>query len=551
MANAPTRHPYWDAALYPLILPFFIVFNFFQGGVFLFDTSSILKALVVLYGGLLLGTGFFFLWFRQIEKALCVTGVLLLAFFSRGFLVEGLLAIDNILSPSSIRILSWAGYIAIFMASPWVLFVLYKRNPQLNRYLNLAVLLMTMVPLVTIIQSYPSAESRNSEAFTTLSNQGPAPTPKHQPNIIQIVVDAYPSALALQEVYGFDNSHFETALTELGFSVPTNPTSPYPMTILSMAAMLNMQYLPHAGSCTPGDDCDLEPTHKLNTAVRTEDAGDYFKDLASAIQSNDVKKILESFDYRWVTLSTDYPPLEITPNTLSRCNRFGMSMFEQYMYRYTALSPVSQWLVKNYSIPLMDIALVDCHDSRINHLKKMAEDERPFIAFQHIMAPHFPYDIDEQGEFQWPVTPKWDAMLNKDPSKKGQFLSAFLNKLRHTNQYLKTYLKRIIEEVPGDTLIVIHGDHGARILMGESRETTCFKEIISPLVAVYATEGIPLTIPDDINLVNFYRILFRDLFGLNTPALPSRHSYIEWKALHRHTPVTPDEFADYCPTNAA
>ncbi len=63
-----------------------------------------------------------------------------------------------------------------------------------------------------------------------------------RPDIYYIIPDGYPSDDWLKETADWDNSAFTAALEERGFTVVDHAQSNYPITIVSLASTLNMQY---------------------------------------------------------------------------------------------------------------------------------------------------------------------------------------------------------------------------------------------------------------------------------------------------------------------
>ncbi|MES1198010.1 MAG: hypothetical protein ABUL41_01910 [Chitinophagaceae bacterium] len=64
-----------------------------------------------------------------------------------------------------------------------------------------------------------------------------------KPDIYLIIADEYAGNNELKDLFNFDNSNFERALSQKGFHVITNTSSNYNYTALSMASSLNLSYL--------------------------------------------------------------------------------------------------------------------------------------------------------------------------------------------------------------------------------------------------------------------------------------------------------------------
>jgi len=68
-------------------------------------------------------------------------------------------------------------------------------------------------------------------------------TDKSPPDIYYIILDAYANERVLKTVYGFSNQSFLDRLAQRGFYIAHNSRSNYAMTLMSMSATLNMEYL--------------------------------------------------------------------------------------------------------------------------------------------------------------------------------------------------------------------------------------------------------------------------------------------------------------------
>ena len=67
--------------------------------------------------------------------------------------------------------------------------------------------------------------------------------PEVCPDIYYLVFDAYGRGDILQEFYDYDNSPFLNSLRKMGFYVASESRANYPMTALSTACTLNLEYL--------------------------------------------------------------------------------------------------------------------------------------------------------------------------------------------------------------------------------------------------------------------------------------------------------------------
>ena len=87
----------------------------------------------------------------------------------------------------------------------------------------------------------------NRNHITVDSIQNRNVTNNKHPNIYHVLLDAHSSNYALKKYYNFDNNNFYQELERKGFSIIEPSFSNYPATQMSVASMLNLEYLPATG----------------------------------------------------------------------------------------------------------------------------------------------------------------------------------------------------------------------------------------------------------------------------------------------------------------
>ncbi|MEE8444702.1 MAG: hypothetical protein V3S44_05085, partial [Alphaproteobacteria bacterium] len=147
------------------------------------------------------------------------------------------------------------------------------------------------------------------------------------------------------------------------------------------------------------------------------------------------------------------------------------------------------------------------------------------------------------------------ATKSHDPRRPASVLryrDGYINKLRFTNDEVYAYVKRILAESPDPKIIIIHGDHGGGIFMDHNDpEGSCHKERLSPLVAVYSSDGaLQRAIPEDVNLVNLYRIVFNNYFATDMALRPNESWFVTFDDPTSRTLIGPEELRKSCPIEA-
>jgi hypothetical protein len=158
-----------------------------------------------------------------------------------------------------------------------------------------------------------------------------------------------------------------------------------------------------------------------------------------------------------------------------------------------------------------------------------AQEGPPIFQFRHVLSPHPPFMLDTHGD---PVEPSDWAMgdanefLKDDPKRRELYLSGYANQVQGLNVHLLEIIDRLLKS-PRPIIIILHGDHGSGFNTSHANSRdTCLWERYSPLLAVYSSDGrLQPRIPDDVSLVNVFRIVFGTYFGSNSPLLPNRSFY--------------------------
>lgn len=210
--------------------------------------------------------------------------------------------------------------------------------------------------------------------------QAPSPAFKSAdlPDIIYIVPDRYGSAATWKKHFNHDNEPFLAALEGRGFYVARDARSNYAKTVVSLPSSMNMSY--------------LDP---LNAAMGEETTNRY--PLYRLIRENAAQRILRDAGYEYQLVGNWWGPSRRSP--YADVNYFGIDTFwsrttefEKAVMRLTPIAPIAT-----------DGALaerVECQRLK-NQLDYIAEarsqSDRPMFLFAHLIMPHDPVTMDENG----------------------------------------------------------------------------------------------------------------------------------------------------------
>lgn len=352
-----------------------------------------------------------------------------------------------------------------------------------------------------------------------------------RPSVIHIVLDGYSRADVLNYLYGYDNSDFLESLRKLGFVIANRATAPYNQTLLSMNAIFAMEYINERLSKLP-----IKTTAKqLRVALHW------------GLQNSTVLEAFRSMGYPIIVIEGIYWGVEIeNADVVISSTQTGLeiSNFETVLLRFTPINKIIQELEvteQTYTKIKFELKYAD-----FNKFKQ------PFFVYNHIIAPHPPFNINRYGVFQPSSLGIADGShRERDPQLRYKnYRTGYLEKLRFTNRAILEKVRRLQKEIPDPKIIVIHGDHGSGLFLDfESEDKTCLKERFATLVAVYSSDDkLTDAISDQINLVNLYRYIFTHAFGWEHPPLPSRNYFATWDNPENLSPISPREISTFGPT---
>ena len=312
-------------------------------------------------------------------------------------------------------------------------------------------------------------------------------------DIYYIILDGYASSSTLREVYGYDNSEFEDYLTEKGFYIANESTSNYPMSFLSMASSLNMEYINHLSDTLGLESDDRTIPHQM-------------------IENNRVIKLLKSIGYQYVHFSSGWGPTNY--NQYADLNiaisRSSWNDFQTLLIQTT----IADAFIKKFFQDVGRNRVINNFSS----LAKMHEIESKKFIFSHIVCPHPPYLFNRDGG----SVP--EAEFNMDEWGQAQ-KEYYLNQLIYVNKEVKGMIDEILSNSEIPPIIIIQADHGPRNTFIEGRYPTddMFREGMRIFNALYIPcEGASDLLYESITPVNTFRVIFNICFNMDYELLDDR-----------------------------
>ncbi len=340
-----------------------------------------------------------------------------------------------------------------------------------------------------------------------------------QPDVYLIILDAYGREDFLREVYGFDNHEFIEYLDHKGFYIADRSTPNYPQTVLSLSSLLNMQYL---------DDF----TNDLrNTNARGP--------VNALLQKSAVRYSLESVGYSFVAM----PSATLFTQMHDADKYYKMTLgdineFEGLLLSSTLANFVIDGL--DLDVPVPSYALHRRYVLySLDTLETVPPLRGPKFVFTHIMAPHPPFVLDENGD---PVQSDRPYNMGDASGFRGtseEYIAGYVGEVRYLNQRLMHVIDVILSQSAQRPIIIIQGDHGPGNYFNMAEPVNeCLRERYSMLNAYYFPDGDYNALYESITPVNSFRVVLNQYFGANLDLLEDRNYYATWLKPYVFSDVT-------------
>jgi hypothetical protein len=315
------------------------------------------------------------------------------------------------------------------------------------------------------------------------------------PDVYLIVADEYAGHDELKDVFGYDNSPFENNLKSRGFHLVPHSKSNYNFTPFSMASALNVSYLPIKDTNHTTIDIPL-----VMGLIADNDLTQFFYKQGYTVFNNSIfdlpgkpKQALSSF----LPNQTKY----ITGQTL-------LSRLERDLYYHLITDLKWKWAIQK--------GLMNNLESNTYLYKKTIETSRIQVkskfSYTHLSMPHWPYYFDEFGK-QKPL-----QELQNDKSNE-----SYISYLKYSNKKILSLVDSILKNNATPPTIFLISDHGFRLSNKPNERNYNFSNIC----AVYTTNKNYKHYPDDLSLVNLFRVFLNTQFGQQLPLLQDQTFFLK------------------------
>ncbi len=376
-----------------------------------------------------------------------------------------------------------------------------------------AVNLVTAVLLVTTFLPLVPRIVGSSDDTRPVSAADPdmgvhAATPVNR-DVFYVILDRYPRADSLEELFGQDNDAFIGFLEDQGFEVADRSIANYPKTAHSLAASLNMRYLDH-----------LADHNRVSGPFDID--GNSWQPVYEMLSDHAVGRFLKDRGYRYIHLGTWW-------------NATGSSPIADVNLRYGTSSEFSTVLVHTTPLPAVRAILGREGDGDTRSLKRnstlyqfekleqlAAEDPvRPRFVFAHLTIPHEPYVFDADGR-----------TVTREEEAERSHTDNFLGQVAYTNERMSTIVQRLLDGPDEDDPIVViqadEGPHPLRYRVEEDRfvwPEASDAELLEKfrILNAYHLPGVERPpVDEDITPVNSFRAIFETYFDADLDLLEDR-----------------------------
>lgn len=340
------------------------------------------------------------------------------------------------------------------------------------------------------------------------------------PNIYYLVLDGYARGDVLRKEYDYDNSEFLGWLTAKGFYVAHQSRANYGWTFLSLASSLNLSHLDKLAQRMGTASNDLAP-------------------LANMIRHNRVAKFLKARGYTYVTFSTGYSNIDIPNSDIFVKSRWSLGEFQMMLLHQTPFVRVLEVMLNSpyllHRRPLADL---------FDHLTDQAHEEGPYFVHAHIMAPHYPFLYDAEGNVPDPKSNFfWNYDIPERWKLRGKYGAAYRKGYRdylaYTNQKVRAAIETILSKSPVPPIIILQSDHGPAFISNLDRpDSRDIEERMSILNAYYLPGGANQVLYQDITPVNTFRAVFNRFFDSRFEMLKDESFFSPESSRYRFKNVT-------------
>lgn len=478
--------------LYLFLLPlFFVIHGFYENYEFI-KVKDIIPLILTYWLETAVVLAINHLFTRNLPKATFITFLVFLMFFFFGWVQDFLKSYPAVRSLGKYSVLIPLWIIASIILGVYIT----RASSRLKRvvfFLNFLLIIYVCVDLSAII-------SKSSSGVKKVYSQQLAGVQlnatSNDPNIYLLLFDEYASSHSLMERFGFHNN-LDSFLVTKNFRIQTNSKSNYFSTPLSVASLLDMNYL--AGVKKHGQP-QAEDFNIATLVMRDAKAVEFLQRRGYDIINYsifDLKGHPASYDPFLLPISTKLISGRVL--TARMFKHLGWHIYIRFpFFAHLAL----KGYVKNNEGSFQKTL-------EISNVPK----KRPTFIYSHFMLPHSPFFFDKNGKRK-PDELVFEELESESPQP-------YLEYVQYANTKIIELINAIRKNDPL-AVIVLMGDHGYREPHPKDTVPSCFFDNLN---AVYIPGSNSSRLYDSITCVNQFRMIFNEIFDQQIPKLEDKQVY--------------------------
>jgi hypothetical protein len=426
---------------------------------------------------------------RQPTRAAVAAFVFLVFFNCYGILYDYLWKLD-VVQIEHYSLLPFFILIAIYAS--WLTAKI--NDLSLARFWTTTALILGILVIFNIIRIIPYELEKEQTALAA-----PAPvvsaslSGETYPDIYYIVLDEFSGFEAMRQYWNYQGvDDFKRFLEDRGFFVAERSHGASKTTLYELATRLNYQdYI-----------CCNEYTTYF-TVIANNRVMSYLKTKGYTTVTFDESQSVFPTD---LPMQTDYnysgAPDSIPPSTL--LDEFGILVINNTMLR--AFSHIYE--------PYIVVPGLNAHKDMLfftlDKMKDMNEVPSPKFVYVHLLLPHMPFIFDKNGTM---IATTYNTDWN-------DYLGHYIFSIKYTEKMVANIFSQADPKRP--PIIILQSDHGARNEIYYGNEETLLKNFpeefkTSILFALYMPGYDTSSLPQDINPINTFPIIFNHLFNTEIP----------------------------------
>lgn len=359
-------------------------------------------------------------------------------------------------------LLWWAVVTLVVLAASVVL----ARRPGVQRFVAVLAPVLLLAPLFQLV----TAEPADARSFTT---ESAAARFERTPNVYWFVLDAFAGPVYLEEELQVETDPFVEFLTGRGFRVPLGSRTNYPFTHLAVTSALQLEYVyegveePATGPFAPilrGDSRTVDTFRANGYGYLHAYSGIWSGSRCGGSEDVCLGDEAPLSDTLWA-LASATPLIDVLEDEETNATIAAGNDPSEVVDRVLASAPPS-----------------------------------PYFAMIHLMNPHTPFLRDAACAVR-------DIPLSFEAWRDGP---EYADAVRCLFTQLRGAVDRILEADP-DAVILIQGDHGPRLGLGPHTSGEVLLDdpmFFSAFSAMRLPAGCEDTVPEDVTLVNTFRLVF-------------------------------------------